>query len=106
MKDVIAITSTVYALATFFWGYSLQYRQSRSTTPNPGVPVQPFVFATSLFVIFAVWGFYPELPIWAYPLIFLASLICAGHLMITVPACPSNARRADHRRDTGSQVRG
>ena len=106
MKDVIAITSTVYALATCLWGYSLQFRQLRATTPNAAVPVLPFVLATSLFVSFAGWGFYPELPLWAYPVMFIATLFCAGYLIVIMPAYPSCAGRVDHRRRPGRRVQG
>lgn len=86
MKDIIAISSTVYALATLLWGFTLQYRQSRAAGSNVAIPIQPFVFAASLFITFAVWGFEPGLPYWAYAVIFITSLFCAGLLILKMPA--------------------
>ena len=92
MKDVIAITSTVYALATCLWGYSLQYRQSRAATPNAAVPVLPFVLATALFTTYAIWGFDIGLPWWAYPVVFIVTLFFPGCLI--KKACTNNPRKA------------
>jgi hypothetical protein len=92
MKDVIAITSTVYALATLLWAYSLQYHQSRATTPNAGIPVLPFVSATALFITFAIWGFDIGLPWWAYPVVFIVTLFFPGCLI--KKACTNSSRKA------------
>ena len=92
MKDVIAITSTVYAVGTLLWACSLQYRQSRSGNHNPPVPMLPFVFATALFIIFAVWGFDIGLPYWAYHAIFIVTLLFSGYLI--KKACANNLKKA------------
>ena len=41
----------------------------------------PFVFATALFITFAVWGFDIGLPYWAYPVIFIVTLFFPGYLI-------------------------
>ena len=41
----------------------------------------PFVFATALFITFAVWGFDVSLPYWAYPVIFIITLFFPGYLI-------------------------
>lgn len=81
MKDVIAITSTVYAVGTLLWACSLQYRQSRTGSSAPLVPMLPFVLATALFITFAVWGFDIGLPWWTYPVIFIVTLLFSGTLI-------------------------
>lgn len=81
MKDVIAITSTVYAVGTLLWACSLQFRQARAGGKVAPVPMLPFVFATALFITFAVWGFDIGLPYWAYPVIFIVTLFFTGYLM-------------------------
>ena len=101
MKDVIAITSTIYALATFLWVYTLRYRQSRAGSTIAVAPTLPYVFAISLFITFAVWGFDFGLPYWAYPVIFIAALFSTGYLMLKAPAYNLNTRRVGHARPRG-----
>ena len=102
MKDVIAITSTVYALGTFLWACSLKYRQSRTASNVASVPMLPFVFAIALFITFAVWGFDLGLPYWVYPVIFIITLFFPGYLLIKAPGHGFDTSRVEqaHSRPT------
>ena len=91
MKEVIAITSTVYAIGTLLWACSLQFRQARAGGKVAPVPMLPFVFATALFITFAVWGFDIGLPYWAYPVIFIVTLFFPGYLV--AGTCGNNPKK-------------
>jgi hypothetical protein len=90
MRLIIGITSSVFAIASFVYGFITEFRQSRITNlPVATVPTLPFAVASSIFVGFALWGYDVGLPTWGYPLVFVGSVMLLGFLILK-SSCPRN----------------